>query len=66
MSFKKKKIKKKNFAKEAFENILGKGENAGNQCFLIFPQYSVFYPSKSTFHFFSDIYFVVCKCFNLK
>ena len=25
--------------KKAFENIVGKGENAGNQHFLIFPQY---------------------------
>ena len=24
--------------KEAFENIMGKGENAGNQHFLLFPQ----------------------------
>ena len=24
--------------KEAFENIVGKGENAGNQNFLLFPQ----------------------------
>ena len=24
---------------EAFENIVGKGENAGNQHFLLFPQY---------------------------
>ena len=24
--------------KEAFENILGKGENAGNQHFLLFPK----------------------------
>ena len=24
--------------KEAFENIVGKGENAGNQHFLVFPQ----------------------------
>ena len=24
--------------KEAFENIVGKGENAGNQHFLLFPQ----------------------------
>ena len=25
--------------KKAFENIVGKGENAGNQHFLLFPQY---------------------------
>ena len=27
-----------NLEKEAFENIVGKGENAGNQHFLLFPQ----------------------------
>ena len=33
--------------KTAFENIIGKGENAGNQHFLIFPY--VFYHLKDTF-----------------
>ena len=33
--------------KKAFENIVGKGENAGNQHFLLFPQ--VFYPSMHKF-----------------
>ena len=42
--------------KEAFENIVGKGENAGNQHFLLFTQ---------CFQFFSYVYFVVCKCFQL-
>ena len=27
-----------NLKKKAFENIVGKGENAGNQHFLLFPQ----------------------------
>ena len=30
--------------KKPFENIVEKGENAGNQYFLLFPQY--FYPVK--------------------
>ena len=32
-----------------FENIMGKGENAGNQHFLLFP-------SQNNFQFFSHIY----------
>ena len=32
--------------KEAFENIVGKGENAGNQHFLLFPQYFLPCPKK--------------------
>ena len=35
--------------KKAFENIVRKGENAGNQYFLLFP---VFYPSQAKVHFF--------------
>ena len=27
-----------NFEKETFENIMGKGENAGDQHFLLYPQ----------------------------
>ena len=34
--------------KKPFENIVGKGENAGNQHFLLFP---VFYPSQKKFQF---------------
>ena len=47
--------------KQAFENIVGKGENAGNQHFLFFR--NVFYTSQHEFQFLSHIYFVVCKCF---
>ena len=45
--------------KEPFESILGKGENAGYSFSQI-----VFYPSQKKFQFFSNIYFVVCKCFE--
>ena len=45
-----------------FENLVGKGENAWNQHFLLFQPF--FYPSQNKFQFFSYIYFVVCKCFQ--
>ena len=32
--------------KEAVENILGKGENGGNQHFLLFPQYFQPFPTQ--------------------
>ena len=32
--------------KEAFENIVGKGENAGNQHFLLFPQFFIPFPNQ--------------------
>ena len=32
--------------KEAFENIVGKGENAGNQHFLLFPQCLLPFPKQ--------------------
>ena len=47
-----------------FEKILGKGENAGNQHFLLFPRY--FLPFPQQIQFFNDIYFVVCKCFEFR
>ena len=49
----------------AFENIVGKGENADNQKFLLFPQ--CFLPSKTSFPYFILFCFVVCKinAFNL-
>ena len=47
--------------KEAFQNILGKGENAGNQHFLLFPK--CFLPFPKQIHFLSEIHFVVCNCF---
>ena len=33
---------------EAFENTVGKGENAGNQHFLLFPQYFLLYYRKKS------------------
>ena len=46
----------------AFENIVGKGENAGNQHFLLFPQY--FQPYQREKSSFKKIHFVVCKSFQ--
>ena len=48
--------------KKSLEDILGKGENAGNKHFL-FSQ-NVFYLSKNRFQIFSQIYFFVCQCFQ--
>ena len=48
---------------EALENIVRKGENAGNQHFLLFP-HSVFYSIKGRNHHYSNSSFVVCKCFQ--
>ena len=51
--------------KKPYEHIVGKGENAGSQYFLIFTQY-VFYPFHKDFQYLSYIYFVVCNyAFNL-
>ena len=52
----------KNQEKKAFENIVGKGENAGNQHFLLF--HNVFYAVKERSHNVSSIWFVVCKYFE--
>ena len=46
-----------NLEKEASWNVLGKGENAGNQYFSLF--HNVFFPIKDRNH---HIYFFVCKC----
>ena len=44
------------------ENFVGKEKKAGNQHFLLLPQcFSTF---KSKFYHFTDIFFVVCKCFH--
>ena len=48
---------------KAFENNLGKGENAGNQHFLLFPKCFLTIP-KTNFNFFMHIYCVVCKAFE--
>ena len=45
---------------QPFKNILGKGENAGNQHFLLLP--NCFLPFQKKFQFYSNIYFVICKC----
>ena len=39
---------------KAFENIVGKGENAGNQHFLLFP--TVFYPSHDKLEIFESLF----------
>ena len=48
--------------KKPFENIVGKGENAGNQHFSFF--HKGFYPIEDRNHLFSNIKFVVCNCFE--
>ena len=45
--------------KKTSENIVGKGENAGNQHFLLYQQ--CFLPVPEIFQFFSHIYVVICK-----
>ena len=47
-----------------FENIVGKGENAGNRHFLL--SHNVFYPSQIKFQHLSNTYFVFCECFQDK
>ena len=46
--------------RKPFENIEGKGENAGNQHFLLFPQCFLPIPRRIS----SYIYFLICKCFQ--
>ena len=46
-----------------FENIAGKGENAGNQHFLSFLQCFPPFPKQVSI-FFLPFIFVVCKCFQ--
>ena len=45
-----------------FENIVGKGENASNQHFLLFPQY--FLPYQDRDHHLLNNEIVICKCFQ--
>ena len=49
--------------KEAFENIVENGENAGNSIFSFF--HNIFYTIKLKSRHLSNYDFVVCKCFNL-
>ena len=46
---------------KAFENMVGKGENAVNQYFHLFP--TVFSTLPKTF-FSTYIYFIVCICYQ--
>ena len=50
--------------KKPFENILGRGENAGNPHFLLISHF--FYPFKGEFQLLKYIYLVVCKCFQFE
>ena len=47
----------------AFKNIVGKGENAGNQHFILFPQYFVYFIKEKLDHL-NQSHIVVCKCFQ--
>ena len=49
--------------KKPFENIEGKGENAGYQQITLF-SHNVVYPSQIIFQSLIHIYFVICKCFQ--
>ena len=50
---------------KAFENIVGKGENACNRsAFLLFTQCFLHVPVKDKNNHFSKIKFVICKCFQ--
>ena len=49
--------------KNSFENIVGKGESAGNQHFLLFPQCFLPRP-KPNFSFSVTFFFVICRCFQ--
>ena len=50
--------------KKALENTEGKGENAGNQHFFLFPQCFLPYRGREIIILTFLIYFVVCKCFQ--
>ena len=51
-----------NIKTEAFENIVGKGENAGDHIFSF--SHNVFNYSQNKFQLLDYIYFVVCNCFQ--
>ena len=50
--------------KKPFEDIVGQGENAGNQHFLIFLQFFLRIPKR--IYVFSLHFVVVCKCFEFE
>ena len=50
------------WGKKAFENILGKGENAGNPYFPLCPKCFLLY---QTAKIFSSIFSIVCECLRL-
>ena len=49
---------------DPFENIVGKGKNAGNQHFLLFPQYFLPVPRQISV-FESHLFFSSANAFNL-
>ena len=51
------------YDKNPFKNIVGKGENAGNQHFLLF--HNVFYPSQKEFLLLSYIFLLSANAFSL-
>ena len=48
---------------KTFENIVGKGENAGNQHYLLFPQFLI--PYKRQSKTFERHLLCRCKCFKI-
>ena len=50
--------------KENLENFVGKGENAGNQHFLLFPQCFVTFQRLINRFILDIMNFLVCKCFQ--
>ena len=50
--------------KKAFENIMGKGENVGNNPFLLFPQYFLSFP-KTNFSIWDTIILSSANAFSL-
>ena len=54
-----------NLENETFcKHFFGKGENAVDLNFLLFPQCFLPFKKKKKNQFFNNIYFVVCSCFE--
>ena len=49
----------------AFENIMGKEENAGNQHFLLFPKYFLLFKKNPNFNFWITFILPSANVFNL-
>ena len=47
--------------KKSFEDFVGKGENAGNQHFVLIPR---FLPFPKQISIFGLLHFIFCKCFQ--